>query len=390
MTMQHRACPVCFADQPEPLLHNHLETVHGLNMSYLVARCGACGFHYACDLPPDSQYSAYYQVVSKYDSQHSVSPLDRQRINATVALCERVGLPKTARILDIGCGFGSLLAALRDAGWSQVQGLDPAPQSAQVARELFNLANIQTGWLANSGEVVDLRQADLVCLMAVLEHLPQLPTDLARLLGQMRRGAFLLLEVPAVESFRGDVGEPLGELSLEHIQFFSAISLRNLLARLGARVLQHEVLALPSVNSGSLFVLAEVGRGASTELVRESGVVFDAYLAGSAKRLAQALKRLPEGPFVLYGAGSHSARLLPALQPDQRQRVVAVLDSNRNLYGKQFGHWAVQAPEVLVNYPGLPVLISSFRAEQVIAHALAAQCSNPLVLLYTNSTEGAA
>lgn len=386
MMVQHRACPVCNTDQPEPLLYNRLAAVHGLDMSYHVARCGACGFHYASDLPPDAQYSVYYRAVSKYDSQHAVSPLDHERINAAVGMCQSVGLPKAARIVDIGCGFGAMLAALRDAGWSQLTGIDPAPQSAQVARGLFNLSDIRSGWLANAGEVMNLREADLVCLMAVLEHLPQLPHDLGQLLTQMRPGARLLIEVPSLEAFQGDTGEPFGELSLEHIQFFSATSLLNLLARLGARVLKHEVLTLASINSGALFVMAEVGKGLPAALVgepiRESGAVFDAYLAGSAKRLAQALQRVPEEHFVLYGAGSHSARLLPALQPEQRQRVVAILDGNHNLHGKQFGTWAVEAPEALVGYLGMPVLISSFRSEQAIANALSSQHANPLVLMY--------
>ncbi|APW45626.1 class I SAM-dependent methyltransferase [Rhodoferax antarcticus] len=382
MTSQHRHCPVCNTDQPKLLLHNQLAAVHDLDMSYQVARCGACGFHYASDLPPDAQYAAYYQAVSKYDAQGSVSALDRQRIAAAVALCQRAGLPKTARIVDIGCGFGVLLAALRDAGWSQVQGIDPAPQSAQVALALFNLTDIRTGWLANAGEVMDLRQADLVCLMAVLEHLPQLHSDLAQLISHMRPGARLLLEVPALEEFRGDAGEPLGELSLEHIQFFSVISLRNLLGRLGAKLLMHEVLTLPSVGSGALFVMAEVGQGGATSTQREDSARMDAYLAGSTVRLARALQCVPDEPFVLYGAGSHSARLIPALQPEQRQCVLAVLDGNRNLHGKQFDSWPVQAPEALVDYPGVPVLISSYRAEKAIARALAAQYENPLVLMY--------
>lgn len=382
MTSRHRACPVCTADVPEPLHLNQLAAVHGLDMSYQVARCGACGFHYACDLPIDAQYSAYYQVVSKYDSQGRVSALDRQRIDAAVALCERAGVSKMSRILDIGCGFGAFLAALRDAGWRHVTGLDPAPHSAQMARELFGLSGIQSGWLANAGEVTNLHEADLVCLMAVVEHLPQLSHDLGALIAQMRPGSRLLLEVPALEAFQSDAGEPFGELSLEHIQFFSATSLCNLLPRLGAKVFQHEVLPLPSLHSGALFLLAEVGQIEFPALLRESGTIFDAYLSGSARRLAQALQRVPLGPFVLYGAGSHSARLVSALQSAQRQQVVAVLDGNQNLHGKRFGDWTVHAPEALSAYADLPVLISSFRSEQAIALALSERFDNPLVQMY--------
>ena len=377
-----RDCPVCGHAQAQPVHENKLAAIDGLDMSYTVARCANCGFHFAQSLPPDAQYGAYYKAVSKYDVASSVSALDRQRIEAAVALCAEQGVPKSAHIIDLGCGFGALLAGLRDAGWNRLEGLDPAPQSALRARELFGLDGIHCGTLAEAGELLDLQSADLVCLMAVLEHLPQLHQDLGNLIAHMRPGSRLLLEVPALEAFRSDAGEPLGELSMEHIQFFSAQSLCNLLGRLGARVLAQQVLDLPIVDSGSLFVLAEVGCAAPDAIQTESGAIFDAYLKGSAQRLSQALQRVPEQAFVLYGAGSHSARLLPALSEAQQSRIVAVLDGNPNLHGKRFSRWSVQAPEALASYPGLPVLLSSYRSERAIAAHLAARYANPLVLMY--------
>lgn len=352
-------------------------------MSYRVARCSTCGFHYADLLPPDAQFDVYYETLSKYDTVQNISALDQQRNDAAVQLCARANIPKTARIVDLGCGFGAFLAALRDAGWAQVTGVDPGPQSPATARTMFGLNDVRTGTLANAGACVDLSQAGLVCLMAVLEHLPQLPRDLSRLLAAMRPGSRLLIEVPALDAFEGDAGEPFGELSLEHIQFFSAVSMRNLLARLGARVLLEEVVPLPIVNSGSLFVVAEVGAPPSTTLERESGAIFDAYLRGSAVRLRRALTHVPDVPFLLYGAGAHSARLIHALSQEQQSRIVTVLDGNPNLHGKRFGRWTIKPPEALSEHPELPVLISSFRSEKVIANALGKRFSNPLILMYS-------
>lgn len=171
---------------------------------------------------------------------------------------------------------------------------------------------------------------------------------------------------------------------MEHIQFFSAQSLRNLLGRLGARVVAEHLLPLTSVDAGSLFVLAEkdVSTGKAMAFQPESSTHFDAYLAGSRVRLDAAIRRVPREPFVLYGAGSHSARLLPLLDHAARRRIRAVLDGNVNLHGKRFGAWTVQAPAAMVEYPGLPVLISSYRAQQAIAHSLGARCSNPVVSMY--------
>ena len=117
--------------------------------------------------------------------------------------------------------------------------------------------------------------------------------------------------------------------------------------------------------------------------VIEEGQIMDAYLQGSALRWAKARARVPDkGQFLLYGAGSHSARLLPTLSPDQRSRLVAVFDGNRNLHGKTLGPWLVQHPRELANYPSLPVLVSSYRAERAIVNELLTKFQNSLIQMY--------
>jgi hypothetical protein len=220
--------------------------------------------------------------------------------------------------------------------------------------------------------------------MAVLEHLPELRRDLDRILCQLSPGALVLVEVPAVELFSGNDGEPFGELSLEHIQFFSAQSMRNLFGSLGARVIHQELQALPSLHSGSLFTVAQLG-GDHGDIVPESPAPMDEYLSCSERRWREVLHRVPDGRFALYGAGSHSARLVESLSDDQRRNLVTVFDGNANLHGKRFGEWIVQPPEELFHYTGLPVLISSFRSEQIIAQDLVRRFPHqPLRLLYSN------
>lgn len=383
MAHRIRPCPVCGLNLAHRLQSNTMAALDGLDMSYALARCKACGFHFAQELPDESQYLQYYDRLSKYDSQPSVSAIDRERIAAAVAFLERIAIPKDARVVDLGCGFGAFLAALSDSGWLNLRGIDPAPRSAQAALEQFGLEGITRGTLAEAGRVMDLRCADLVCLMAVLEHLPELRRDLAALISQLRPGAHILVEVPALDLFSPDAGEPFGELSIEHIQFFSMQSLRNLLSTLGAQVIAEELVLLPSLHSGALFVLAEVVGGSASAVVREDPAHIDAYLAGSAQRWEAALRRVPSEQFVLYGAGSHSARLLPRLTDQQRVNLIAVVDGNQNLCGKSFGSWTIEHPDVLTRHPGLPVLVSSYRAEQAISEMLEDRFhSNPVQRMY--------
>jgi len=119
-----------------------------------------------------------------------------------------------------------------------------------------------------------------------------------------------------------------------------------------------------------LFVLVEYIGAGPMVLTNELPVTMDDYLNGSHQRWVQVLRKIPGVPYVLYGAGSHSARLLPQLNSRQKKNLVAVLDGNKNLHGKRFDQWVVHAPEELAEFPGLPVLISSYRSEKLIEQTL--------------------
>lgn len=378
-----RPCPVCARHGVDLVFDNAMAAVGGFDMGYSLGRCQHCGFHFAHRLPPAQRYGLYYQSVSKYDVPDTTSALDQARIDATVRFCQQ-HIARDARIADLGCGYGALLGGLKAAGWSRLQGVDPAPLAARCALERYGISEVYQATLAQADQALDLAQVDLVCSMAVLEHLPHLREDLAALLHKLRPGCKVLVEVPAVECFTAVGNEPHGELSLEHIQFFSRQSLSNLFGVLGARTLAIETLSLPMVGSGSLLGLFEWSGAAlpAQPLQPESGEAFARYLEESKRQWASALAKIPAGPLIVYGAGSHSARLLPQLAARPDCEVVAVVDSNPNLLGKTMGRWTIEAPESLHTSPGVPVLVSSFRSQGAIAEALRARVPNPLVLLY--------
>lgn len=360
-----------------------MAAVGGFDMSYKVVRCSHCGFYYAQQLPDADTYSAYYQSVSKYDVPQSVSPVDRARIDATVRFLEsRIG--KSERIADLGCGYGALLGGMQAAGWQCLQGLDPAPNAATYALKMFNVRNVHRGMMSEAHAVLDLQSVDLVCIMCVLEHLPQLRQDMARLLERLRTGCKILLEVPAVECFLQPECEPFGEFSLEHIQFFDTESLTNLMQSLGTRQLALELINLPMVASGSILSLFEWGGSIPDERVfqRSESGAMQKYIDASQYQLDLALQRIPTGPMIVYGAGSHTARLLAHLERIPGCEVKGIVDSNPNLEDKRMGRWTVRAPSSIHETPDVSVLVSSFRSQEAIAAHLRSTAQNPLVLLY--------
>jgi 2-polyprenyl-3-methyl-5-hydroxy-6-metoxy-1,4-benzoquinol methylase len=70
---------------------------------------------------------------------------------------------KTIKILDIGCGNGSLLAAAKEKGYTNVTGIDISPEQVEIANKL-GVAEVRQGNLndlINAGtETFDLGKRD--------------------------------------------------------------------------------------------------------------------------------------------------------------------------------------------------------------------------------------
>lgn len=389
--------------------------IAGLNLSYDVVQCPRCAAAYADALAAPADYAAYYENCSKYDrigGLEDISAIDRCRarfagqfVAENVTACDRV--------LDLGCGSGVLLAQLRGVGARRLNGIDPAPHAQESAQRLFGLDGVRQGTIVEANRHFELDRFDLLCMTAVLEHLANPLEILRSVASQMAAQATLLIEVPALEGFSRPPLEPYGELSLEHINFFSAGSLIEMAARAGLHPLATAILSLWPLGADSLFVLlrkdapssagtrandwplggsravAHAGANGSAELGAAGAErrFMGEYLAESARAtvpvLARASSALRGGDALLWGAGSHSARLLPMLERlGLEGNIRSIVDANPNLHGRTFGRHEVESIEALANRPEATVIISSFRSSAAIAARLRSGFPNPVCELY--------
>lgn len=169
-------CPACGSTD-----HSPTEEVRG----YHLVRCGSCGLEYTQD--PEEQVQEYERAyggdaVLTADAHAYVSPAARLALEERALflpppyltpaerwVLERIrrSIPSGARVLDVGCGTGRFLRALRRAGLNPV-GVDPA---ANVVRALRHL-----GFEAHVGSIpgldVSLDGISALTAFEVLEHLP--------------------------------------------------------------------------------------------------------------------------------------------------------------------------------------------------------------------------
>jgi len=394
-TLDRRPCPACSAAEPDLIFEQRFAPVEAASLlsGYDVVACRACGCAYADRVPPQAAFDAYYRDLSKYDHAERAggeSPLERERSAAIAADIASQIPDRAARIVEIGCSTGGLLAALWAQGFTDLLGVDPSPYSGEAAHR-FHRVRVVTGTLSEDLGIG--RSADLVVAIGVLEHIRDVGLALQRIRGLLRPGGTLYVEVPDALRFADWLDAPYQQFSVEHVTFFSPESLNRALAGQGfqfARVAQvtraeSESSTMPVVAALSTAVASGV-RGAPPPADARSAPALRQYVARSAamdERIQTEVDRLARAgrPLLVWGVGTHTARLLVSSRLRQA-RICAFIDSNPKMHGKMLDGIPILPPEAL-RARDEPVLISS----RVFQDEIAAQigrlgCANELVFLY--------
>jgi SAM-dependent methyltransferase len=137
------------------------------------------------------------------------------------------------RALEIGCGEGWMLAALKEAGW-KVVGTERTITTAQFAAKQKGLQMVVASLEAFRPEPL----FDLIVMHHVLEHLPNPMTILAQCSTLLRPGGTLLLAVPNLQSWQFTVsGKNWFHLDVpRHLTHFTPASISQALDRAGLTI----------------------------------------------------------------------------------------------------------------------------------------------------------
>ena len=199
-----------------------------------LVRCAGCGLVFVVPMPAWEQLEAIYTTQTYYERYYQKECQRRvpDPDNPHVRFLQRFAT--AGRLLDVGCGPGHFLNDAKAAGW-KVAGLDANPFNAAFAREAYGL-EVHTGTLAET--LFRPGSFDVVCMMGVVEHLPN-PVgalkDVARLV-RPGGGVFLL-----TQNIRSWLAWLMGQrfvfiIPPEHVHYFSPATIRRLLEITGFRL----------------------------------------------------------------------------------------------------------------------------------------------------------
>ncbi len=167
---------------------------------FSLRQCHGCQLVFTSPWPSDADLTAAYATEYYGPASRRFWPILERCVRAFREQRARqiASLVPPGRALDIGCGRGWTLAALRDRGW-QVQGVELNAAAARHAKEVLGI-DVAVGEFDADQFLPE--SFDAVILWHVLEHLRSPGKTLAGVSRLLRPGGVLALAVPNRASFQ--------------------------------------------------------------------------------------------------------------------------------------------------------------------------------------------
>ena len=388
-----RPCPVCGSVLHDVLYEQRFEAfaAGSITDAYDVVACRTCGMCFASGLPDEARFSEYYGQSSKYDMSAAgakATSFDVQRHKEVAEFIAANVADRDGPVLDVGTATGALLLALREEGFTSVHGVEPSPDAARKAREAYGL-DVIAGDARTAKRWPD--GFAVVSLVAVLEHLIDPLSALRETVELLKSDGVLYLLVPDAARFSSYVDAPYQQFSVEHINYFTLNSLRNLLATLGFEVIvEHANTVKPSDDEEGPGIEVLCRRSSSPPDIQiDSEGVDDLrrYVARSAEKEGTVLERIAklatdQSPIYVWGTGTNALHLLASSRLAECN-IVAFLDSNPHYTGQPLAGRMVMAPGDVGKLEG-PILVASAVSQTAIATAARNLFGSdvPLILMY--------
>lgn len=229
-------CPVCGSVEKEFFLTRFALDIY---------RCQSCSHRY---LNPRVAYDAAMKIyaddktASDIYTQPMQIDIDVVKYQYGLDLIEQCNPPGRSKIMDIGCGAGTMLKLAEKNGWETCVGIDVNERYGAIYQEAKGVQFINTTF-----ECLDSSRLgngyDCISLWNVLEHLYNLDAVLGSIKTMLKSGGLLFILVPNVESLATRLMREMSPtFAWKHLSHFCQKSLVHLMERNGFETVHIETV----------------------------------------------------------------------------------------------------------------------------------------------------
>jgi 2-polyprenyl-3-methyl-5-hydroxy-6-metoxy-1,4-benzoquinol methylase len=352
-----RECPVCGSMDFSLMFTQEFAKIEGISFlgGYDVCSCKRCGMAYASNVPEQAAFDEYYINANKYEHDIEQPDVITGRYEYIVQEILRFASDKTAPIADIGCARSEILRSLRNLGFSDLTGIDPSVKNVEYLK-----SKGINGIHATINIVDTSKQYEFVTFLAVLEHIRDLRQTLSTLYAVTAANGMIIISVPDIPAS----GEfPYQEFSREHINYFTEVSLSNLMMKYGFYSVffkkgHGDLVGFFKKESKSVQKDTE-GEQRMRRYIDESEEYENAIYAN--------LRQYSNKPVIVWGLGTFTQRLLVK---KVLKNIVFMVDSNPVYAGKRYGDTDIIRPCELKKYAEPIILAVSPRYVDAVMFAI--------------------
>lgn len=282
-------CPLCGRDDTEVLYRKG-----DLNKGLINVICKNCSLAYINPRPPLSEYLDFHKesFLKEGHGLTEVSQFEKKqksnfKMKSKVFLFLKDFIDDGNCVLDIGCGFGTLLHILRRNKQCHIYGIELSDLDVRAAKQYYNLDILNIDFDAFADQPENKNKFDIVILHHTFEHFPDPLEKLEKIKKILKPGGKLYIGLPNIMNIKK---RPEIFFQIGHPFSYSPHSLQKILYRAGFKVIKYNRRA---GYPGGMEVAAAAGRGG---LVLEEGKDYKAvvdYVHATEKRFG-GLRRIRE------------------------------------------------------------------------------------------------